>query len=552
MSSRMFRFYAGGVLFAALSMSFSSQAQPAPPQSDAYSTVLAPLGIEPQFDSISTYLKTLSPTPENHRQLLSLFIQLGGNDFTNREIAMRRLIAMPVIDQKDLKQALDIDESEIHLRAQQVAAARASNNASASVAVACFRTISRRKITGAASVVLEVLPLYHEEFVLSAAREALKVTSQSEDADLLRHAAQNGAAEVRVAAIGALAAVAGDEVLPELKSFLAETSPRVKLAAASALADRGDRGCLPPLVELLSAPDPRVRHASIATLRAITGRPSDYAAWLEPKSQTASIAQWQKWLASDACTARLIHPLRPADMEMGRTLACLYGKNEVVEFDAAGRKTFSVSEAGGCPWACEGLPTGERLVAMYGSNVIVEYNPDGKERTRFNVPGGPMSVQRLDNGHILVACNNAQKVVEVDDDGKIYWETSLNGCPCDAVRLDTGNTLITLQTSNTVVEVDPNGRQVWKIEDLHTPRSATRLENGNTLICDLGSGKVIEVDPAGREVWTLTDLNSPFGAQRLSDGTTVVSDSQSIKEYDPAAKLIRETRQASLGRVHRY
>lgn len=552
MSSRMFRWYGFGVLVLALSVGCLVHAQPNPPQNDAYSDILARQGVEPGLASITGYLHGLSPTPENHRRLMALFAQLGGDDFAMREVAMRRLIAMPVIAENDIKAAIESDEGEVHLRAEQVATSRKAGNASAAVAVACFRTISRRRITGAAAVVLEVLPLYQEEFVLAAGREALKVTSRSEDVELLRQAAQGGSIEARIAAIGALGAAAGDDAPRQMMALLADSSPRIKLAAARGLADRGDRACLSPLVELLKVSDARVRQGSVATLRAVTGRLSDYSAWLEPKTQTAQIAQWEKWLAEDAKTAKLVHPLRPADMELGRTLMCLYGKNEVIEVDATGRQTFAVSEAGGCPWACEGLPSGARLVAMYSANVIVEYQADGKERLRIPVPAGPMSVQRLENGNTLVACNNAQKVVEVNDEGKIIWEIEVAGGPCDAVRLDSGHTLVTMQNSNIVSELDSAGKEIWKVEDLHTPRSASRLENGNTLICDLGSGKVIEVDPGGKAVWTQGDLTSPFGAQRLSDGTTVISDSQSVKEFDQAGKIVHENQQASLGRVHRY
>jgi len=553
MSNRMFRSWAcGGILFALSLLAPRSQAQGVPPETDAYAAILRQQAIEPRLESITGYLKGLSPTAENKKHLTALFMQLGGDDFARRELAMRQLIAMPVIGANDLATAIDSDESEIHLRAQQVAAARTNGNASSSVAVACFRTISRRKIAGASATVLEVLPLYQEEFVLSAAREALKVTSRVEDIPMLRAASQNGSIETRVAAIGALAAIAGDDARPNLATLVAEDSPRIKLAAARALADRGDRACLPPLVQLLSAPDARVRHASISTLRALTGRSSDYAAWLEPKSQATAIAQWEKWLTADASSATLNHPLRPADLEMGRTLICLYGKNEVVELDSAGHQTFAISEPGGCPWACQGLATGGRLVAMYSENLIVEYRPDGKERVRIPVPGGPMSVQRLDNGNTLVACNNGQKVVEVEDSGKVVWEVEMSGGPCDAARLDNGHTLVTLQNNNTVVEIDSAGKEIWKIEELHTPRSAMRLENGNTLICDLGSGKVIEYDPSGNEAWSQSNLTSPFGAQRLSDGTTVISDTQSIKEIDRGGKLVNEKEMASMGRVHRY
>lgn len=514
--------------------------------------ILAQQGIEPKSQSIVGYLNALPPTSQNHQHLLGLFDQLASGDFARRELAMRQLIALPVISEKDLTDAADGGACEIQLRISQIIDARSKGNCSSSVAVACFRTICRQKLIGAAPAILGSLPLYHEEFVLAAARDALKATSRAEDLPLLLKSAVSGNIEARIAAIGALAALNASQNQSDLTAILEDDNPRIRLAAARALAERGDRACLAPLVALLSADDARVRHGSISTLRALTSRPSTFASWIEPKSQTDAIAGWQKWLADESRTAQLNHPLRAADIESGRTLACLYAKNQVIEFDAAGHETFSVSEPGGCPWACEGLPSGGRLVAMYSPNLIIEYGPDGKERVRISVPTGPMSVQRLDNGNTLVACNGDQKVVEVNDAGKIVWQVTLNGCPCDAVRLETGNTLVTLQNSNSVVEIDPSGKVIWKVEDLHTPRSASRLENGNTLICDLASGKVIEVDALGNQVWAIDNLSSPFGAQRLSDGTTVVSDTQSIKQFDRNGKVIAEKVQASLGRVWRY
>ncbi|HEY7116844.1 MAG TPA: HEAT repeat domain-containing protein [Tepidisphaeraceae bacterium] len=531
-------------------------AQAAPPEAaDPYAAILADQAIDPDLHGVVAYLKALPPSDDNRGLIASLILQLGSQDFARRELAARQLIAMPVVPVEDLRAATadDDGDAEVRLRAQQVLAARAAGNASSSVAVACFRTIVKKKLMGAAPVLLQVLPLYGEEYVLAAGRDALKATTRPEDAALLRDAVARGPTEARVAAVGALAAILGDDALDPLRSLLDDAEPRVKLAAARALADRGDRACLAPLVALLSSRDVRVRHASVTTLRALTGRRSDYAAWLDPDAQAAVIASWQQWLVRDARTVTLNYPVRcSTDGDMGRTLCCLYARNEIIEFDSAGRTTFSVSEPGGCPWACQGLPSGGRLVALYSANCLVEYRADGKERLRIPVPGGPMSVQRLDNGNTLVACNNAQKVVEVDDAGKILWEVAMSGGPCDAVRLDNGHTLITLQNANSVVEIDSTGKETWKVEGLHTPRSATRLDDGNTLVCDLGSGKVIEFGPSGSEAWSQGGFASPFGAQRLASGTTLVSDTQSVKEIDRDGKVVSESKQQSLGRVWRY
>jgi hypothetical protein len=523
---------------------------------DPYVSVLTEQAITPDVNGIVTYLRGLTPTPQNRKLVRSLIVQLGSMDFARRELAARQLIAMPVVPPEELTAAAaDGDDAETRLRAQQVMAARAAGNASSSVAVACFRTIARRKLTGAAPAVLDVLPLYGEEFVLAAARDALRVTSRPEDAALLRKTIGGGSLEARVAAIGALAAVTGggtDASSAFMRGLLNDPEARVKLAAARALADRGDRKCLATLVDLLTAHDVRVRHASASLLRALTGRRSEYAAWVEPDAQPAALQDWRDWLAADGATATLTYPVGSAEPESGRTILCLYSKNEIVELDAAGHQTFAASEPGGCPWAAEGLASGGRLVALYSTNTVVEYAPDGRERARIPVPGGPMSVRRLDNGNTLVACNNAQKVVEVDEHGKIHWELSACGGPCDAVRLDNGHTLVTLQNANAVVEYDSGGKEVWRIEGLRTPRSASRLEDGNTLVCDLGSGRVVEFDPSGNEAWSQGGFTSPFAAQRLTSGTTLVSDTQAVKEIDREGKVISEVKQQALGRVWRY
>ncbi|HSI32019.1 MAG TPA: HEAT repeat domain-containing protein, partial [Tepidisphaeraceae bacterium] len=481
---------------------------------DPYAALLAEQAIRADKEGLVGYLRSVQPTARNRVRTALLIEKLSAADFAERELAQRQLVGLPLIAAEDLAAAAASGDTELASRARAVIAARSTGSASASVGVACFRTIVKKKVEGAAPAVLEAMPLSAEEFVLAAARDAVRAAATRADVPALRRAAASAKLEARIAAVGALASVLEIKCESDVRPYLEDAEPRVRLAAARALADVGNRACLPALVDLLSAPDLRVRNAAATTLRALTGRTTDYVAWIDPAAQASALRAWRDWLAADAQTCALRYPLKATDAELGRTLVCLYARNEVVEFDASGRETFNVTEEGGCPWAAQGLANGHRLVALYSANTIVEYGHDGKAINRIPVPGGPMSVRRLDSGATLVACNNAQKVVEVSDAGKILWEVTLAGGPCDAVRLDNGNTLVTLQNSNAVVEVDPSGREVMKIENLHTPRSASRLDNGNTLVCDLGTGKVMEFDPAGKEVWSQAGFASPFGAQR--------------------------------------
>ncbi len=525
---------------------------PPPPPRDPYAALLAEQSIKADAPGLIAYLRGVRPSADNQKLIASLIVQLGADDFQRRELAQRQLIALPRVPGEILREAAEGDDAELKARAQWVLAARAGGNTSSSVAVACFKTISKQKVEGLAGLLLDVLPLYSEEFVLSAGREALRATAAEADAPILRKIARRGELEARVAAVAALAGVLKDRAAADLMTLLSDEEPRVRLAAARALADHGHRASLPALVELLGCRDLKVRNSSSAALRTLTGRQTDYVAWLEPETQAAAITAWRTWIEREGRTCSLHYPLKSQEPELGRTLVCLYARNEIVEFDAGGHETFTAAEEGGCPWACQGLGNGSRLVAMYSSNTIVEYASDGKPRTRIPVPGGPMSVQRLESGSTLVACNNAQKVVEVDDQGKILWEVSLSGGPCDATRLDNGNTLVTLQNSNSIVEIDRAGKEVWKVEGLHTPRTATRLDSGNTLVCDLGTGKIMEFDATGREVWSQGGFSSPFSAQRLAAGTTLISDTVSVKEIDHTGRVISENRVQPLGRVWRY
>src|SRR5436190_11249414 len=174
---------------------------PPPPDGDPYASLLAKHSISSEADGIVAYLRSVRPDAEGRKRVAALIAQLGHDSFARRERATRQLIELPVVCVEALRAAAETEGGEARLRAQQVLAARSAGNANSAVAVACFRTIAKRKLLGAASVLLEVLPLYAEEFAQVAGREALRATCRPEDAELIRRAARDGALEARVAAI---------------------------------------------------------------------------------------------------------------------------------------------------------------------------------------------------------------------------------------------------------------------------------------------------------------------------------------------------------------
>src|SRR3712207_8246816 len=60
----------------------------------------------------------------------------------------------------------------------------------------------------------------------------------------------------------------------------------------------------------LASADVRVRQQAAQVLRALTGRSSDYVAWMEPEQQAAAVRGWRGWLQQIG-RAPLLSPVTP-------------------------------------------------------------------------------------------------------------------------------------------------------------------------------------------------------------------------------------------------
>jgi HEAT repeat protein len=96
-------------------------------------------------------------------------------------------------------------------------------------------------------------------------------------------------------------------------------------------------------------------------------------------------------------------------------------------------KTFPVGQVGNLFGNFEVLPSGNVIVPQYHANQIVEFNASGRKVWSARV-AWPTSVARLPNGHTLVASQNNRRIVELDRTGREVWAHNADGMVFQASR----------------------------------------------------------------------------------------------------------------------
>jgi outer membrane protein assembly factor BamB len=411
----------------------------------------------------------------------------------------------------------------------------------ADLILSSLRMARQAKIEALTASILELSPLLDSDHLVHSAAAAIVSTATADDRQRLTAAVVGSDPNARALAIGGLVKVAGEEAKASLVKATEIGDDRAKLAGARALINLGERSSLKTFVTLLSAENARTRLRSHQALRTVTGQTIAFSAEGKPEDRAKSVEAWQKWLDTDGQTAKLNLPLPDADVPLGRTLLVSFGQSVIVELDSDRKERWRQRLSN--PWACQGLPNGNRLIAAFAQNqnIVVEYNEDGKEIWRKEkLPSIPYSVQRLENGNTLVCCADVQQVIEISPDGSSK-SMQVAGRPMYAQRLENGNTLVALQQGGRVVELDAKNQTVWEARGMNGPCFCQRLESGNTLIVQMHTGQVVEVDASGQKtVWTSrVPLVNPICAQRLSNGNTLIADNNGVMEVDPTGQQVK-------------
>lgn len=428
-------------------------------------------------------------------------------------------------------------------------------NSRSRVLTTAYHKIHNEKIPGATAAILGTTAFCHEDYLTTAARQALEVTATPEDGPLLKAAVRSPLSQTRLVAVSALVNILKEAAQPELERLQDDATDGVRLVAAVALVNLGEKKALETFGQLLDSAELPIRTRSAQILRHVTGQSFEFAAYVEKEKRVDALKRWQAWIASSAtATVELKLPVNDQLFLLGRTLIGLT-TGQVIEIAADGKQVWTQKLSS--PYGCNGLSNGHRLVTSYSGRSVIEYDARGNEVWRVSgspaLPGLPFSARPLLNGNILISCSDSNQVIEMSRDRKIVWKVTVQRRPMDARRLKNGNTLIALRNTHQVVEVDRNGKTVWSVKNMGMPITAQRLRNGNTLVCQYSGKKVVEVDASGKTVWEVTGLSNPHEAQRLPNGNTLIADSKGVREVDPKRKVIRWLLQGRAAvSVHRF
>ncbi len=499
---------------------------------DVVDSKLKRLGIEPTPAGVKSFLTTLVADENREQRVRNLIAQLGSPRFEEREAAMAGLTNLPVPPLEQLKEATHADDLEIRVRARRLLA-KAQRQGYEMKLVAVLQYIAHHEVKGLAGLLIRLLPQVEKTYIFRHAERALRATVGPADADLLREWIARQPSPRREAALLALGAALGNRALPELLPNLRNAESSMRLAAAEALADLGRRECLPVLVDLLESPQVEERQRSATILRALTGERFSFPPAGDAKPRALAARSWKKWLGERGETARLTFPFPRHQIELGRTLVCVWSEKTFKEVTADKEDIFSIP-AFKYVWGCHATPDGRRLVVDAERKIVLEFDEAGNETwRRIDLPGRPTGVEGLENGGVLVACSDSNQVVEITRGGRVVWDLTIEGRPTTAQRLPNGHTVINLQNAGQVVEVDNQGNIQVLVSGLDRAHTAQMLDNGNVLVTEMRLNRVDEYNPGGNIVWSKADLKNPAQAQRLSNGNTLIADEEGLQEFDP-------------------
>jgi len=527
---------------------------------DPYTELILGRGMLCTQESMLAYFKSLEPEETwllNHNKRIDgLILQCADPDRKQREKATQILLSFTVLPVQRLRTICEGNaDLEIKLRIQYVldAFTLISQNQD-ELTYAALQIVIRHKFKNMAANLLRICEKTEDAYVLQASRDALVITAQVEDSQLLEDALKNsGSLYARWGSMLALSRVAPETAKTALPALLKDPDERLKVETSRALINLGNNAALFALIELLHAKDVMVRTRALQTLKQSTGKSFGFVPYEEVDKRKPSFEKWKAWVEKNAAAVILKIPLRAARPFLNHTLICNWGKGTVIERDHTGKTIWKLNLKGA--WHCQPLPNGHRLISSYNSKLVVEYDKKGeKVWSKTNLPGAVYYAQRLESGNTLVACyiyRKPGKIMEIKPDGSIGWSIELADSPICARRLKNGNTLICLYTGNKVIEVDQKGKEVWSLNNTNKPMMAIRLENGNTLVMEQGTHRVAEYDPKKNLVWSCA-ATGPVSAQRLKNGNTLIGTYRGIFEVTKAGKKVWSKQGSNFGSVLRH
>ena len=407
--------------------------------------VLRAAGVPTEGPALVKWLRSFAPSDVDPASVKTLIVQLGVDEFEERELAVKKLIAMGPRATPYLREALRDPDRERAIRAEHCLKVLDAGPGQ-DVHSAALSQIAAQKPAGAAAALLEYLPFAPQERLAEDAITALQAVAKvggSIDPAVVR-ALQDKAPRRRFAAAEALVKAGAAEHRQEIKKLLADTDATVRLRVGLALIHDKDKDALPVLIELLDQVPPVQRGLIENVLFRLAGAKAPL-----PSNR----ATWTTWWKEHHATV---------------DLAKLSAKNALLGFT---------------------------LVA-FADGTLRELDPGGKVRWQIGNLQHPLSLQVLGPDRFLIAEYRGKAVFERNSKGDVLWEYKIT-LPISGQRLADGNTFIVTRTR--FMEVDPKGTLVYTFNAAGLVAGAKKLVNGE-ILCITSTGSCVRYDATRKEV----------------------------------------------------
>ncbi|MEM7395543.1 MAG: hypothetical protein AAF492_24695, partial [Verrucomicrobiota bacterium] len=264
-------------------------------------TLSHPLGFEKTEEGVRARLREFAPNPEREKTIDALVRQLDHQDFGLRLQATDRLMKMPRLPHKSLKQTATSASAETRMRIAQILA-RNTDTMDLKILKGTLSTIVQSRLDGLGPEVLEsfsrsgdLLPdrpnLWSQALITTAGEEELEVLSTflSHQIPFFRE----------VAATVVAARKPAEESLKLLEPLLKDAETPLRMQVARYFFEQRHAASLPVLLDLLNNPDWGFRAGSHALLRTLSEESLGYFSSGTPEKRVPAIKKWQDWLQTN-------------------------------------------------------------------------------------------------------------------------------------------------------------------------------------------------------------------------------------------------------------
>jgi hypothetical protein len=216
-----------------------------------------------------------TPARERLQEAQQLVVQLGSDDFQEREEASARLLLLGEPARGTIQPATQSEDPEVRFRAMSILGqlnAGARSEEQRLILLSLFRESAERRIAGVTPLALALLPLLDEPSLRHAAQEAAWHCVRDDDLPAVESALAGSHPAARAAALVACERLRRQEAETLLLAGLTDGAAEVRLAACRALLPSRPQACLEALVGLLDDPDVDAGREAWKLLQRSTGK----------------------------------------------------------------------------------------------------------------------------------------------------------------------------------------------------------------------------------------------------------------------------------------